>query len=184
MGWNNLIVGSNELHSVAKSYINVVNAITYFVKPIPPTNIITNNTAMTQYSIKQGLKVFVNNGEAAVQKKLQQFHDHRVVEPTKPQDLCYEHRRRSLAYLMFLKLKIGEVKVKGRGCADGRKHRYWLSKEDTSSPTLSTEGLILLCMIDAMEGWEVATVDIPGAFLQTDNDKGDIQIKLDYGHPT
>ena len=27
MGWNNLIVGSNELHSVAKSYVNVVNAI-------------------------------------------------------------------------------------------------------------------------------------------------------------
>ena len=30
MGWNNLIVGSNEIHSVAKAYVNVVNAITYF----------------------------------------------------------------------------------------------------------------------------------------------------------
>ena len=42
MVWNNLIVGSNEIHSVAKSYVNVVNAITSFVKPTPPTNIITN----------------------------------------------------------------------------------------------------------------------------------------------
>ena len=58
MGWNNLIVGSNELHSVAKAYINVVNAITYLVKPTPPTNIITNETILTQYSIEQGLKVF------------------------------------------------------------------------------------------------------------------------------
>ena len=30
-----------------------------------------------------------------------------------------------------------------------------------------------------MEGREVATTDIPGAFLQTDYDKGDIHIKLE-----
>ena len=47
MGWNNLIVGSNEIQSDAKSYINVVNDITYFFKPTPPTNIITNNTILT-----------------------------------------------------------------------------------------------------------------------------------------
>ena len=58
MGWNNLIVGSYELHSVAKSYINVVNYIASFVKPTPPTYIITNNTILTQYSIKKGIKVF------------------------------------------------------------------------------------------------------------------------------
>ena len=66
---------------------------------------------------------------------------------------------------MFLKLKIDEVTIKGRRCADGRKQQAWLSKEDTSSPTMSTEGLILSCMIDSMEGQEVATADIPGAFL-------------------
>ena len=80
------------------------------------TNIITNETILTQYSIKKGLKVFVKKGEAAVQKELQQFHDRRVVEPKKPQDLSYEQRRRSLAYLMFLKLKSDEVTIKGRGC--------------------------------------------------------------------
>ena len=58
MGWNNLIFGSNELHSVAKFYINVLNAITSFVKPTPTTNIITNDTILTQYIIKQVLKVF------------------------------------------------------------------------------------------------------------------------------
>ena len=34
-------------------------------------------------------------------------------------------------------------------------------------------------MIDATEGREVATTDIPGAFLQTDYDKVDIHIKLE-----
>ena len=90
MAWNNLIVGSNEIHSVAKDYVNVVNAITSFVKPTPPTNIITNETIRTQYSIKQGLKVFGKKGEAAVRKELQNFHDRRVVEPKKPQYLSYE----------------------------------------------------------------------------------------------
>ena len=42
-----------------------------------------------------------------------------------------------------------------------------------------TEGLMLSCMIDVMEGREVATSDIPGAFLKTDYDKGDIHIKLE-----
>ena len=69
MGWNNIIVGSNEIHSVAKAYVNVVNAITYFFKPTPPTNIITNETILTQYSIKQGLKDFGKKVEAAVQKR-------------------------------------------------------------------------------------------------------------------
>ena len=80
---------------------------------------------------------------------------------------------------MFLKLKIVEVTIKGRGCKDRRKHWYWLSKEDTSSPTVSTEGLMLLCVIDENEGLEVATIDIPGASLQTNYDKGDIHIKLE-----
>ena len=47
MVWNNLIVGANELHSVAKAYINVVNAINSFVKQTPPINIITNKTILT-----------------------------------------------------------------------------------------------------------------------------------------
>ena len=68
MGWNNLIVGSNKLHSVAKFDVNVVNATANFVKPTPPTNIITNETILKQYSIKQGLKIFFKKGEATVGK--------------------------------------------------------------------------------------------------------------------
>ena len=125
---NNPIVGSNELHSVAKSYVSVVNAITSFVKPAPPTKIITNYTILNQYIIEQVIKVFGKKCEAAVRKELQQFHDCRVFEPKKPQDLSYEKRRRSLEYLMFLKLKGDEVTIKGRGCIYGRKQQEWISK--------------------------------------------------------
>ena len=114
MGWKNLIVVSNEIHSVAKASFNVVNAITSFFRPTPPTNIITNENILTQYSIRQGLKVFGKKVEAAVRKELQQFHYRRVFKPKKPQDLSYEQQRRSLAYLMFLTLKSDEVTIKGR----------------------------------------------------------------------
>ena len=57
MGWNNLIFGSQALHSVAKSYSRVANYITTFLEPSPPTIVITNQTILNQYSIKQVLKV-------------------------------------------------------------------------------------------------------------------------------
>ena len=81
MGWNNLIIGSNEIHSVSKAYVDVVNAIDTFFKTTPPTNIITNETILMQYSIKHGLKVFGKKGEAELRKEPQKFHDHRVVGP-------------------------------------------------------------------------------------------------------
>ena len=43
-----------------------------------------------------------------------------------------------------------------------------MTKEDMSSPTASTEGLLLSCTIDAQEERDVATMDIPGGFMQTD----------------
>ena len=51
MVWNNLIVGSNEIHSFVKEYGNVANAIATFFKPTPPTNIITNYNILNQYII-------------------------------------------------------------------------------------------------------------------------------------
>ena len=68
MGCNNLIVGSNELNIVTKAYVNVFNSIATFFKPTPPTNIITNDTILTQYRINQGIKVIGQKGESAVLK--------------------------------------------------------------------------------------------------------------------
>ena len=139
-------------YTVLQNPISMLLILFFFVKPTPPTKIITNETFLTKYSINQRLKVFGKKGEDSVRKELQTFHDRRVVETKKPQDLSYEQGRRSLAYLIFLKLNSNEVTIKGRGCADGRKHQDWLSKKDTSSPTVSTEGLMLSFMIDPMEG--------------------------------
>jgi hypothetical protein len=53
-----------------------------------------------------------------------------------------------------------------------------MSKEETSLPTVATEALILPCVVDASEGRDVATCDIPGAFMQS-NMKGKVVMKLE-----
>jgi hypothetical protein len=61
--------------------------------------------------------------------------------------------------------------IKGRGCADGRKPRLYYDKEDASSPTVAIESVMLTSIVDAMEGRDVATVEIPEEFMQADIDE-------------
>ena len=63
---------------------------------------------------------------------------------------------------MFLKEK-RDGSIKGRGVADGRKQRKKIEPKDATSPTVSTEAVMLAAKIDALEGRDVAVVDIPGA---------------------
>ena len=49
---------------------------------------------------------------------------------------------------------------------------YYIPREDAASPTMSTETVFMTTLMDAMEGHEVAVVDIPGAFMQVDMDVG------------
>lgn len=123
-----------------------------------------------QMNMKQGLKMFGDDGLAAVKKEMQQLHDRKVMQVKGPSELTPEQKREALAYLMFLKRKRGG-KIKGRGCADGRKQRAYTAKEDAASPTVATEAVFLTAVIDAMEGREVAVFDVPGAFMQADMDE-------------
>ena len=123
-----------------------------------------------QMTFNKGLDHFGKAGEEAVLKELQQLHDRQVLKPQHGSKLSVEAKRRSLNYLMFLKEKRCG-KIKARGCADGRKQRAYIGKEEASSPTVMIESLLLSCVIDAAEGRDVATVDIPGAFMQADMDE-------------
>jgi hypothetical protein len=62
-------------------------------------------------------------------------------------------------------------RIKARRCADGRKQRETTSKEEAAAPTIAIESVMLSATIDAMEERDVATVDIPGAFMQADIDE-------------
>jgi len=46
-----------------------------------------------------------------------------------------------------------------------------MSKDETASPTVSTEAIMVTAVVDAKEEREVAVVDVPNAFVQTNNEK-------------
>ena len=70
-------------------------------------------------------------------------------------------------------------RIKARKCDICRKQRDFdgYNKADGSSPTVSTKGIIITAAIDGNFGCDVATIDIPNAFLWADNDV-EVLIKL------
>jgi hypothetical protein len=69
---------------------------------------------------------------------------------------------------MFLTEKrSGEVKA--RGCADGSKQRNHIAKEEATAPKVTSDTIFIKGTIYAHERRDVATCDIPGAFLQANN---------------
>jgi hypothetical protein len=140
-------------------------------------HIILQSVILTQYNLKQGIKKFGDQGKAAVLTELRQVYDRDVMDPVNKFNLTPAGRKGALPYLMFRKEKRGGT-IKGRGCADGRPQRNYMSKKETSSPTVATEALILTCVVDAIEEPDVATCNIPGAFMQSDM-KGKGVMKLE-----
>ena len=137
---------------------------------LPASLTTLNHTIMTQYTLSKGLLVFGPLGKEAVFCEMQQLHKRKVCEPCKATDLSANQRKASLSYLMILKQKCSG-QIKGQGCADGQKQHLYTGKEEKTSPTVATESVMLTSTIDAKEGQDVATVDIPGAFMHSDEDK-------------
>ena len=130
-----------------------------------------------QMTAQRGLSQFGARGTTAIEKELQQLLTRRVMHGVYASSLTRHQRGAALRYLMFLKEK-RSGDVKGRGCADGRKQRLYKTKEETSSPTVSTEALFLTCAVDAIERRAVLICDIPGAFMQADIDEI-VHLRLD-----
>ena len=131
-----------------------------------------------QMSAKKGLNVFGQQGADAQMKELRQLVSMKVMmSGVESHKLTKEQKHKSLKYLMFLKEKrYGHIK--DCGCANGRKQRLCKTKEENTSPTVSLKAVLLSCMIDAMQGCDVATLDIPGVFMQAMIDE-EIHIKFD-----
>ena len=115
-----------------------------------------------------------------VLKELKQLHNTRkVLSALDPSTMTKEMVQQSLPYLMFLKRK-RNTSIKGTRCADGHHPCKNICKEDATSPTVSLYTLVLSSIIDTIEEHNVARVNIPGAFLQTDMPEGeDVYIRLD-----
>ncbi len=122
---------------------------------------------MMQMSAKAGIR---KHGQVAIDalfKEFSQLHDLGVFEPQDAKKLTSAEKREALRAISVIKEKRCG-KIKGRTVADGRKQKNLYTKEETSSPTVSTDALMMSITIDAMEHRDVATADVAGAYLKAD----------------
>jgi hypothetical protein len=75
-------------------------------------------------------------------------------------------------------VKKSDGRVKTRACANGSPQREYIEKEESASPTVATEAMILTAAIDAKEARYTITADIPNAFVQTNMDITDGNDKM------
>ena len=80
--------------------------------------------------------------------------------------MTHTQRQTFMESHMFLKEKRDKT-IKGRDVAGVNKQRDYISKEDSISPTVANEAVLLSCIIDKEEERDVAVIDIPNAFIQT-----------------
>ena len=111
-------------------------------------------------------------GQAAIDalfKEYAQLNYQSVFKGLVVQSLTNVQKRQASRIIEIIKEKRDGM-LKGRACADGRPQRKFVSKQDSASPTVSLEGLMLSLMIDAKEGRNVATADVVGAYLHANMD--------------
>jgi hypothetical protein len=74
--------------------------------------------------------------------------------------------------------KKGTGQIKARKVAGGNKQRDFISKENTSSPTVATESVLLTSLVDAQENCDIPIVDIPNAVIQTNMENNDDKVVM------
>ena len=128
---------------------------------------IARESKHAQVNVREGIKRYGDKAVEAIFKEYAQLNEKGTFEPENPNMLSENQKKEALNLITIVKEKRCG-KIKGRACADGRKQRRYISKEEASSPTIQMESLILSLLIDAKERRDVATADVVGAYLLTD----------------
>ena len=120
-----------------------------------------------QYSLKKGIKKFGGRAKAGAKNEVDQLYQRNCWKPIRIKDMTRSERKKAQECFMFITEK-RDGTVKGRLVFNGKPTRNYITKEDSASPTASNESIAITCAIDAHEGRDVATADVPNAFIQTD----------------
>ena len=126
-----------------------------------------------QYIYERGLKVFGDRAKKGGHKELKQLNDRDVFTPRLISELTKEEKERAQEAILLVTEK-KDSEVKGRLCYNGKETRIWHDKDESHSPTVSNEGLTLTMAIDAKEGRDKMSCDVPNAFVQTPMPKVEI----------
>ena len=98
-------------------------------------------------------------------------------EPVDWTKLSQQEKSRVIESLIFMVEK-RDGTIKSRLCANGSKQRNWISKQDTSSPTASIKSILLTAVINAKEIRDTIVMDIPNAFIQTEQTGETVHMKI------
>ena len=124
---------------------------------------------LTQMTAKAGIRRYGDAARDAMRSEFRQLDEKGVFEPVVASSLRPSVRAQALRCVNLIKEKRCG-KIKGRTCADGRPQRSLYQKSETSSPTASSDAIMLTLLVDAMEGRDVATADVAGAYLNAEMD--------------
>lgn len=148
----------------------VMNQLHGLLEPLIPV-------FLTKNGIRKGLNIFGDNGDAAVEAEMREGHELKVIETTPPTALKHSDKKDALQYNIIL--KNSNMRVKGRGCAYGRKKRTNTAKIQVSYPTIATESVFFILVIAAKDRRDVMTMEITENFIQTPLSGEWIQIRLE-----
>lgn len=142
-------------------------------------NQVVTYSFMQQLSVKTAIKQWGDDAISAGEKEISQLQWRETFVPKRMSDLTTEQKGKILPSHMFVVKKRDGV-TKARIVAGGNQQRGHVTKEDSSSPTVSTESVLLTSIVDAHEGREVAVIDIPNAYIQThvDDPKDRVIIRI------
>jgi hypothetical protein len=121
---------------------------------------------MQQLLVKSALREWGDNARAAGEKEVNQLHLRETFVPRQMSELTVEQHAKILQSHMFIEQKqTGETKA--RMVAGGNTQCGHVTKEESSSPTVSTKAVLLTStsIVNAREGRDIAVVDIPNAFI-------------------
>ena len=130
--------------------------------------------------LQKGVKLFGQAGTDAAAKELDQLHSRYCFKPCDVSTMTAEEQTKALPALMFLTEK-RDKSIKGRMVANGKPSREWLTRGDSASPTAALESILLTTTVDAKEGRDIMSADVPNAFIQTPmppNKPGEARVML------
>jgi hypothetical protein len=157
-----------SLIKVKEEYQHFIDAITWM--DVEQNDITAMMFAAKQMSIQEGMRKYKDEGRASAMKEIINLTDNDCFGETKYEELSQEAKDKALPILMFMVLK-RNGSLKTRGCANGSVQRLYTNKEDVSSPTPDFYAFKFVAAVIAREGRDAASVDLPGFFLQTDQDE-------------
>ncbi len=99
-------------------------------------------------------------------KEMKQLHWQNSFKPMHWKSLTAKQCKKVLESHIFVERKRDGL-LKTQQVAGGNKQQGYITKEDASSLTVSSEAVMLTCVINATKKRDVAVVDIPNAFIQT-----------------